>query len=207
MNCYPNLSFNTKFDLLSSKVWYILHFGTISSNFQDTDVIITLNNITRTTSHNSLSLNTNSSNVTYIHNILNRRTKHVQPVIQESYPLELIQKEKKNYSKHTYSTNHFSMLGKQTKRKWKKKNTNKKWYHRPTCGTCVDLPQPVSPTNITVWYSSKQYSNWSRYLRIGRRSRCASMANEWFALKTNVVTLSSVGWASRSDANESSSIL
>lgn len=138
--------------MLSSKVWYILHFGTISSNFQDTDVIITLNNITRTTSHNSLSLNTNSSNVTYIHNILNRRTKHVQPVIQESYPLELIQKEKKNYSKHTYSTNHFSMLGKQTKRKWKKKT--------PTKNGIIDQPvvlvlicrnrfhQPISPFDI-----------------------------------------------------------
>lgn len=77
---------------------------------------------------------------------------------------------------------------------------------KPTCGTCVDFPQPVSPTSTNVWYCSKQYNIWSRYLRIGRRSRCASIANEWCALKTNVVILSSTGWASRSEANESSSV-
>lgn len=30
------------------------------------------------------------------------------------------------------------------------------------------------------------------------------MANEWFELNTNVVTWSSAGWASRSDANDDS---
>lgn len=65
-----------------------------------------------------------------------------------------------------------------------------KLIEKHTCGSCVDFPEPVSPTRTSVWNFSKRYRMWFLYWNMGSFLRWSSTERWLKRLYTKLVWLS-----------------